>query len=374
MPDHEVIVVGAGPVGLLLTCLLAQEGVDVLLCERHEGADTRSRAIGIHPPGLDALDRVGVGAAVRAEALSLEGGDVLCRGRILASLAFSPDRPVLVLPQQRTDALLRARLTELSAAAIRLGGAARAIRDEGDFVRLSVDALHRRHELTASFVVVADGVRSGLRQDLGIRWRRRPGRGSYAMLDVPDPAAGVRAQLHLEPGGVVESFPLPRGGRRWVVRESGHASPELRTADGFRRAIEERIGARVAIDDEARPVRFLAAQHLARMSARGRVALVGDAAHEVSPIGGQGMNLGWIDAERLAPAILHALAGRPDLREYARRTSRSARSAQGRSAFYMWMGAPVSGLPLVARDVLIRTLGAAPLRTWATGLITMRGL
>ena len=52
MPDHDVAIVGAGPVGLLLACLLAQRGVDVAVFDARSGADGRSRAIGIHPPGL----------------------------------------------------------------------------------------------------------------------------------------------------------------------------------------------------------------------------------------------------------------------------------------------------------------------------------
>ncbi|OZB78125.1 MAG: hypothetical protein B7X41_20315 [Microbacterium sp. 14-71-5] len=366
--DHDVVVVGAGPVGLLLACLLAQDGIDVVVCERRRDEDPRSRAIGIHAPGLEMLDRVGVGAAARAASLGLEGGDVLSRGRVLASLDFSERRPVRVLPQQRTHALLRERLQALSAGALRPGCSVRAVRDEGEFVRLAVDRPAGRQEVTAAFVVLADGVHSTLRRELGFGWRRRPGRAAYTMADVLDPAAGVRAQLHCGPGGIVEAFPLPGGMRRWVLRGGVHTGAE------FRAAIAERIGRDPEIGDDVRPTGFVAAQHLSQTLVRGRVALLGDAAHEISPIGGQGMNLGWVNAGRLAEALRAALVeGEADLGGYARGALRAARAAQRRSAFYMTMGAPAEGVPLAVRETLIRALGSGPLRPWAAGLVTMRG-
>lgn len=374
MPDHDVVIVGAGPVGLLLACLLVQEGVDAIVCERRADADDRSRAIGIHRPGLDALDGAGIGARVRAEALSLEGGEVRSGGRVLASLTFPDARPVLLLPQQRTDALLRMRLEALSAGALHAGHVVRAVRDEEDFARVAVDGGHGLREITCTLAVVADGVHSGSRGQLGIGWRERAGGGDYAMLDVPDAGAGARAVLHCEPGGLVESFPLPGGRRRWVLRDTGGGAG-LGSGAGFGREIERRTGIRPEIPDDAMPVSFRAGQHTAEGLVRGRIALLGDAAHEISPIGGQGMNLGWAHAVRLAEDVGRSIrSGAVDLRRYQSTASRSARTAQRRSAFYMSMGRPAAGMPLRSRELLIRTLGTTPLRGWTTGLITMRGL
>jgi len=373
MPDHDTVIVGAGPVGLLLGCLLARRGIDVVVCERRPDADTRSRAIGIHRPGLDALEAAGVASAVRAEALSLEGGEVRSRGRTLAALDFAPERPVLVLPQQRTDALLRDRLDRLAPGVLLAGHVVRGVRDEEDFVRVAVDAGHGLREITAAFVVAADGVHSGIREQLGIPWRERPGAGRYAMIDVPAAQGPARALLHCEPAGLVESFPLPGGVRRWVVREPAERS--LCSADAFGAEIERRTGSRPEIPDGAAPAEFRATQHTASALASGRIVLLGDAAHELSPIGGQGMNLGWTDAVALAAAIVRGLErGGPRFRGHERRTARAAGAAQRRAAFYMSMGEPASGLRLASRELLIRALGSAPLRGWASGLVTMRGL
>lgn len=371
MPDHDVLIVGAGPVGLLLACLLVQDGLRVVVCERRTEADDRTRAIGIHRPGLDALDAAGIGVDVRTEALRLEGGEVCSRRRTLATLTFAPDRPVLILPQPRTGALLRARLRALSADALVSGCAVRDVRESADAVRVTADTAHGPRELTAAVVVVADGVRSGLRGELGARWRRRPGRAPYAMLDVADAAPGVRAVLHCEPAGLVESFPLPGGHRRWVVREDGGG---LRTAEDFHAAIERRTGIRIEPAPGATPTSFIAAQHGATRLRSGRVVLLGDAAHEISPIGGQGMNLGWVDAVRLAELMRVSPGRELDLAKFERRMQRSASRAQRRSAFYMSMGAPASVPVVRGRELVMRGLGATPLRGWTAGLLTMRGL
>ncbi|ALX67180.1 FAD-dependent oxidoreductase [Microbacterium sp. XT11] len=374
MTDHDVVIVGAGPVGLLLACLLAQSEIDVLVCERRAEVEGRSRAIGIHPPGLDALDAAGLGAVVRRDALALSGGEVRSRGRTLAALDFPADRPVLVLPQACTDALLRERLERVATGALRAGHVVRSIRDEQDFVRVSVDGDHGLREMTARLAVIADGVHSALRDALfPAGWRPRPGDGCYAMVDVADHAPTERAVLHCEPLGLVESFPLPGGIRRWVVREN--RGGELAEAVAFREEIRRRTGIAAPVPADAVPVSFRARQHAAQRLVRGRVVLVGDAAHEVSPIGGQGMNLGWVGAVRLADGIRVSFdRGRMDLRRYERLTRRAARAAHGRSTFYMAMGTPASGVQLQAREALMRALGSPPLRAWTTGLLTMRSV
>lgn len=368
---HDVAIVGAGAVGVLLACLLARRGVDVVVLERRGDAGERTRAIGIHPPGMRALDAAGVGADVRRLGVPIRDGVVTCEGRALGRLAFD-DEPVWSLPQRETERLLEARLAALAPDALRRGVEVRGLRVTAHHVELHGTAAPVR----ARYVVGADGVRSVVRELAGIGWMPRRGRAEYVMGDSDDTTdAPATALLGFEPAGVVESFPLPGGRRRWVawVRRS----PVPLTPSALATVVSARTGASVDLASATVPSAFTARQHLADRFADGRIALVGDAAHEVSPIGGQGMNLGWLDAVRLDDELVRALAeGAPEepFRRYDRDRRSAALRATRQAAFNMAMGAPAAGARLTVRNLLVRVLAVWPLRTQLASAFTMRRL
>lgn len=364
---HEVAIVGAGAVGLQLACLLAQRGVDVVVLERRTSVSTASRAIGVHPPGLAALDAVGVGDAVRGEAVPIRVGIALSGGRELARMRFAPV-PIASLPQHRTEALLRQRLAELAPDALRTGADVVGLDERASSVALHLDGGER---IEASRVVGADGVRSTVRQLAGIAWRPRRGSAPYAMADGPDGTGEADAALlHLEPDGIVESFPMPSGARRWVarlaLREDGMPVERLQAILDGRLLEPPRL-------PEAAPVStFVARQRMAAGFVRDRILLIGDAAHEVSPIGGQGMSLGWLDALALDAAL--ATGGDGALAAYDRARRRKAEHAMRRAAWNMAMGAPARGAVRRARLALVHGLALPPGRRLLTAAFTMRGL
>lgn len=321
----ELIVVGAGPVGCLIALLAARRGTEVLVVERRAEVSERPRAIGVFPPAAAVLREAGV---------SLHGAARIRRGtardgpRVLATLEFA--EPVLSLPQHRIERSVRGLLAAEPSARVLTGVAAGALHREGSAVELEVGA--QRH--TARLVVAADGVGSGLRAAAGIEFEPVAGSAEYLMADVPDETGfDEEAALWFGAYGVVESFPMPGGARRWVAR-IGPVDGDLATL------VAERTGVHPVILRGA-VSSFQARQHLAGRWVSDGLVLLGDAAHEISPIGGQGMNLGVLDAARLAGPLARALGGDPAaLQEWESSRRPAARRAMAQARFNMAVGAP----------------------------------
>src|SRR5690606_3842702 len=142
----------------------------------------------------------------------------------------------------------------------------------------------------------------------------------------------------------------------------------------FQSILDERLREPPLLPAAARVSTFVAQQRIAARCAHGRVVLVGDAAHEVSPIGGQGMSLGWLDALALDRMLAGGPVDQREIERYARARRRSAELATRRAAWNMAMGAPASGVALGARLALARALALPPARTALSRALPMRRL
>lgn len=366
----EVCVVGAGPVGSFLALRLGAAGLRTHLIERRAQPPARSMAIGVMPPTLRRMAALGLDAELSLAGIRVRRAVAHDERQVLGFLDFSslppPHNYVLSLPQGALVSALWRRLrgepsvvfetdcTVEDIALDRWGAAVRKIASDGT-ARL----------LRCQFLALCDGARGRLRTRLGPDSFARPYGPRFVMGDAPDAADwGDEAHLFFTPFGSLESFPLPDGRRRWVALMRP-GDPEAPAA-----ALDERIrrltGAPGRAGDWIETSRFAPERRLAPRYFHGRAILCGDAAHVMSPIGGQGMNTGLGDAARLAEALIAILRAGADaeteLRRYQRERRRVFLRAAARAARGMWLGTRTGRGASALRSALIRFLLGAPAR------------
>jgi 2-polyprenyl-6-methoxyphenol hydroxylase-like FAD-dependent oxidoreductase len=372
-----VAIIGGGPVGLVLALALHRRGVSSRVFERRPDARSGSRSIGIHPPSLELLADLGLAEPFLARGVHVKRGIAFGRDGALGIIDFSscpgPYGFILAIPQEDTESILRGALQDRAPAALVVAETRRVV-DDGQGVTLHLESGGESREERASIVIGADGKSSVVRAAMGVSFDGKPYPGAYVMGDFPDTTSfGDDAAVFLHPDGLVESFPLPGRVRRWVVRLRSDEEPSL---DSLADAVLRRTRHHLAPGDAHRTSSFRAERYLARSLARGRIALAGDAAHVVSPIGGQGMNVGWLGAMSLADTLASIVREGADaesslLRDAAARR-RVAATAARRAEVNMWLGRPLQEPWL--REGLLQGLLASPARHVLARMFTMRGL
>jgi len=396
--ETEVLIAGAGPVGMLLALLLAQRGISSLVVEPRTSIHPHARAIGIHPPGLAALEQAGLSSRFLQEGILVPGGSVYVDDHWYGHLSFDQNpgkwKYPLLLPQHRTESLLEQACEAESRISLLRAWSLEAITPSGDGYRARCRGPHESEtSIDTRYMIGCDGKRSRVRELLGISWKGMRYRDRYVLGDIKDDTSfGERAIIYLTQQGLVESFPLQTGWRRWVVHIEPEELPEsLRDKQSswiihesthwhklLQSIIETRTGHRVDERFFGLVGSFGIERRLAGRVCQGNAFLAGDAAHVVSPIGGQGMNLGWMDALDLADTIDHLRrcsrsAERARIRQaYQRTVLRRARSGLRRAGFNTVWGR--SGLPLLIRKVLVRAILTEPLRSHFSRQFTMTNL
>lgn len=310
-----VVVVGAGPSGLVASSALRAAGVDVRTLDAALAPATTSRSLGLQPRGIEVLDRIGAVENLRESAVPLSRSIFRIKGRQLAELSWvnasrsGPANP-LIISQADIEASLRNRLTDVGGT-VEWNQRVVSVEDTGEraSVRLADGTV-----IHADWVIGADGAHSVVRKAAGIDF---PGVPRVEWLLIADVCADLDSPrdavvFFAGPTGLLGAFPLP-GDNVWRLM-----APAI-GADRADLAPEEILGELEAglvqhaggvVRSVAWASSFRIHRRLADSYRRGRLLLAGDAAHIHSPVGAQGLNTGIGDAENLAWKLALVVSGR----------------------------------------------------------------
>lgn len=318
---EDVLVVGAGPVGLTLAAQLSRRGVRCRIIDQEEGLTpvTQSRALGIHARTLEVLEGLGVTAPLVDRGRRIQAVNVWDHGQRLTR--FEPDFQrlatpypfVLSLPQGETERQLAAALaaqgTEVQWNTRLIG-----LSQDDDGVNATVrgsDGVDR--EMRTMYLAGCDGAHSTVRDELQLSFEGQAYEDRFLLADVHlrSPLAPSEAHVLLTPDGPVPTIPLPQQDCWRLIDTTGKTAAEepAEITARFEQLLEQARFPSVSITTTVWASAFRIHRRATDQLRVGRCFLAGDAAHIHSPVGGQGMNAGIQDAHNLGWKLSLVVAG-----------------------------------------------------------------
>jgi len=311
--DTDVLIIGAGPVGLFLASECARRGLRWRLVEARSTQSEHSKALAIFPRTLEIFDMAGIAAPFLEAANRVTWVAVAAHNRQLARIRFTPKETpypfVAMVPQDVTERLLSAELR-------RKGGAVEydttfvsAVEHDG-YVSAVLDRKGRQMELTAAFVVGCDGAHSAVRHLLNLSFEGAQYEALFMLADVETNEALPADEMQLCPSefGPLAIFPMSKTRRR-VVATIEQPEGDVPSLDVVRRTLEQRAPAEIEALSMRWSSYFRVHHRQVGKLGVGRMFIAGDAAHIHSPFGGQGMNTGLQDVWNLVWKLALAVRG-----------------------------------------------------------------
>ena len=322
-----VLIVGAGPTGLVLALWLTRLGIPVRIIDRAERAGTTSRALAVQARTLEFYQQIGISDDAIAGGVKVPAINLWVNGRPRARVGIdaigeglSPFAFALVFPQDAHERML---IDDLERAGVRVERETELVRLEQHADGMSATLRTRTGEelCDASYVAGCDGASSTVRHQLGIEFPGGTYQGYFYVADVHAGGPLVNHELHadIEDADFLLVFPLKGAGNlRLVGLVHGSEKPDHAVTfdDVKSRAVDRMQLANVKVNWFST---YRVHHRVAPRFRDRRAFLLGDAAHVHSPVGGQGMNTGIGDAVNLAwklAAVLKGEAGAAILDSY----------------------------------------------------------
>ncbi|AUZ88073.1 monooxygenase [Arthrobacter agilis] len=314
----DVLVVGAGPTGLMLANWLVTLGHDVALLDGKDGPTRESRALGVHSRSMEIYDQLGVVDRVLAEAVRAESLRQGFERRSFAPIpltglgrGLTPYPGMYILEQSANERILADNLGAIGGS-VRWKHRVSSLQQVDGGVLAVVDGPGGSSSLRARFAVGCDGASSTVRTSTGTAFEGTTSRQTFYLVDALGVSGLAPASVNIRQGAAefLLAFPMRSHGGRNGQRLIGVAGDDAAAiTEAFaRRRMAETFG--VTYEDSRWFSTYRVHHRIAARFRIGAVLLAGDAAHVHSPVGAQGMNTGLQDAHNLAFKLDDVISGR----------------------------------------------------------------
>jgi 2-polyprenyl-6-methoxyphenol hydroxylase-like FAD-dependent oxidoreductase len=313
----QVLIVGAGPTGLVLAIALARRGVTVRIIDKNSGPGQASRAMAVHARTLEFYHQLGFAEVVVNQGIKIDTLHLREHGDDIAQLdlndigtGLSPYPFVLAYPQDDHERLLVAQL-QAEGVEVEWNTELESFTQDEWGVRATLERDGERLASSSIYLCGCDGARSRVRESLKLEFAGGTYDHLYYVADVHTSGpANQELRVHLGANTLALMLPVRSRGMQRLIGILPDDAPPSPDFEAVRPMLEPLLGIQV---DQVNWFSTYRVHH--RVAARFRVDrcfLAGDAGHIHSPAGGQGMNTGIGDAINLAWKLSHVLQGRAD--------------------------------------------------------------